>query len=273
MEERLLPEFNSPPVVEVVVSVQFDEPAISGPMLMLRWSQIRNRFPKYEEAPPIPLTIESFDGPRDPGFEFQISDVLPIPRFFMKDESETEILQVQENMFGYGWRKLGPTDDYPRYEKIISNFERELVAFQKFLSEEGLGDISPVQCEVTYVNLILPGEVWRSHSELGKIIPSVAPSLTENFLPLPEQSRYLTQYVILSDNGLPQGRLYVSVEPGYLSGDSVPMYLMKLTARGTPGGTCNENVISAMDVWHEWIVRGFTTLTSPGMHEEWRRTI
>ena len=93
MEERLLPEFDSPPVVEVVASVQFNQPSLSGPILMLRWSQIRDRFPKYEEAPPIPLTIESFDVPTQiPRFQFEFSDAPPIPRLLMKNESESEIL-------------------------------------------------------------------------------------------------------------------------------------------------------------------------------------
>ncbi len=267
----MLPEFERPPVVEVAVSVQFDEPAISGPLIMLRWSQIRNSFPKYEEVPPIPFNIEMFDGPREPRFEFEISDAPPTPRFFMKSESESEILQVQENMFGYSWRKLAPTDEYPRYKKIISGFKRELAAFQMFLSEENLGDISPVQCEVTYVNIILPEEVWSSHSELGKIVPSATPRLTEGFLPPPEQSRYVAQYVISGDDGLPQGRLYVSVEPGYIMGEKTPMYLLKLTARGAPQGLCRAGVIKTMDIGHEWIVRGFTTLTSGEMHQAWER--
>ena len=272
LEKMLLPAFENPPVVEVVVSVQFDEPAISGPLLMLRWSQIRDRFPKYEETPPVPFTIETFDGPREPRFEFEISDAPPTPRFFMKSESESEILQVQENMFGYSWRKLSPTDEYPHYEKIREAFKRELAEFQMFLSEENLGDISPVQCEVTYVNLILPEEVWSSHSELGKIIPSTAPRLTEGFLPPPEQLRYVTQYVITGDDGSPQGRLYVSVEPGHLMGENAPMYLMKLTVRGCPRGNCRTGIVKAMDIGHEWIVRGFTSLTSREMHQEWRRT-
>ena len=272
MEKMLLPDFKKPPVVEVAVSVQFDEPAISGPLLMLRWSQVRNNFPKYEEAPPIPLDIETFDGPREPRFEFEISDAPPTPRFFMKSESESEILQIQENMFGYGWRKLATTDEYPRYKKIISGFKRELAAFQTFLSEENLEDISPVQCEVTYVNLILPEDVWISHSEFGKIIPSAAPRLTEGFLPPSEQSRYAAQYVMPRGDGSPPGRLYVSVEPGYIMGEKTPMYIMKLTARGAPQGRCCAGVIKTMDIGHEWIVRGFTTLTSREMHQAWERT-
>ena len=175
-------------------------------------------------------------------------------------------------MFGYGWRKLGPGDDYPRYAKIITRFQEELSEFQDFLSREDMGDISPVQCEVTYVNFILPGKIWSSHSELGNIIPSAAPRVSEDLLPPPEQFRYVTQYIITGGEASPRGRLHVSVEPRYLAGENTPMYLMKLTARGAPRETCLTGIIKAMDIGHEWIVRGFTSLTSHEMHREWERT-
>ena len=220
----------------------------------------------------MPPSIETFEGPQEPRFEFQISNAPPTPRLLMFSESETEVLQIQEDRFGYSWRKLSPEHEYPRYVNIRENFERELAGFQSFLSEEGLETLSPVQCEVTYVNVILPDGVWVSHSDLGKIIPSASPRLTEGFLPPPEQVRYASQYVI-PGNEAPLGRLYVSAEPGYLLDDGRPMYLMKLTVRGVPGGSGAAGIVETMDLGHEWIVRGFTTLTSGEMHRVWRRTV
>ena len=265
--------FERPPVVEVAVSVRFDRPAISGPLVMLRWSQIRDRFPKYEEAPPVPLLEETLDRPGSPKFELKITDGPPTSRLFMKSESETEILQIQEDMLGYSWRKLSPTDEYPHFGKIIAGFKKELSEFEEFLSEEDMESVASIQCEVTYVNLILPGEIWSDHSELGKIVPSAGARLSEGFLPPPEQSRYSTRYAILDDDGLPRGKLYVSLEPGRLVGEDSPMYMMTLTARGAPEGECRDSVIKTMDIGHEWIVRGFTTLTSREMHKEWGRIV
>ena len=273
MYKKPLPEFARPPIVEVAVSVRFDRPTINGPLIMLRWSQIRDRFPKYEEAPPAPLLEETLDRPRAPRFELRISDALPTSRLFMKSESETEILQIQEDMLGYSWRKLSPTDEYPHFARIITGFKKELSEFEEFLSEENIGSVAPVQCEVTYVNLILPGEIWSDHSELGKIVPSAGERLSEGFLPPPEHSRYFTQYAILDDDGLPRGKLHVSIEPGRLMGEDSPMYLMTLTARGAPKDERRNSVISTMDIGHEWIVRGFTTLTSTEMHKEWGRIV
>ena len=171
---KLPPEFERPPVVEVAVSVQFNAPVLDGPLLMLRWTQVRDRFPKYAQAPPLPPSHETFDGPQEPRVEFQIGNTPPAPRLLMISESQTGVLQIQQDRFGYSWRKLGPEHEYPRYRKIRDEFQRELAAFNVFLSEEKQAALSPVQCEVTYVNVILPEGVWNSHSDLAKIVPSAA---------------------------------------------------------------------------------------------------
>ena len=219
----------------------------------------------------MPSTIETFEGPQGPQIEFQISDAPPTPRLLMISESESEALQIQEDMFGYSWRKLTAEHEYPRYKAIRKGFGDELAKFQEFLSDLELRSLSPIQCEVTYVNVILPEGVWNSHSDLGKIIPSATPRLTEGFLPLPEETSYTSQYVIPGENGTPRGRLYVSIEPGHLLPDKTPMYLMKLTARGAPQGDGTSGIIKTMDLGHEWIVQGFATLTSREMHSAWRR--
>ena len=268
-----LPEFSRPPVVEVAVSVQFDAPVLDGPQIALRWGQVRDRFPLREEAAPLTPTIETFGGPQEPRIEIQFSGTSPTQRLLMLSDSKTKLLQIQKNLFGHSWRKLQPQHEYPRYEKIRNDFEYELADFQTFLSAEGLEDLSPIQCEVTYVNVILTEEdVWSSHSELGRVIPSAIPRLTEGFLPPPEQTRYASQYVIPSEGDVPQGRLYVSVEPTHHMPDKMPMYLMKLTFRGPPQGDGTDGIIKAMNLGHEWIVQGFATLTSSEMHLVWRRT-
>jgi uncharacterized protein (TIGR04255 family) len=271
---QLLPEFENPPVVEVAVSVQFNQPVLDTPLLMLRWIQVRDFFPNYEQAPPLRPSIETFEGPQKPRpqFEVQISELPPTPRLLMINESETDVLQIQEDRFGYSWRKLSSDHEYPRYISIMEKFRRELDAFKSFLADEGQEALSPIQCEVTYVNVIVPEEgVWANHSELDRIIPSTAPRLSEGFLPAAEQTRFATQYVVFGGEKNPLGRLYVSVEPSYLLADEKPMYLMKLTFRGEPRGLEASGIVESLDLGHEWIVRGFTTLTSREMHDVWRR--
>ena len=269
MGDRLLPGFETPPIVEVALSVQFSSPILDGPLLMLRWSEIRDRFPQYEQVAPLSLTTEEFDVPKGLRIDFRFSNTLPTPRVLMINDTSEKVLQIQDNMFGFNWRKLRPEHEYPRYNGIIRDFEHELVDFQKFIQKENLSAFTPVQCEVTYVNHIFPEGVWENHSDVGNVIPSMDSRLTEGFLPLPEEVRYASQYVIHDQYNTPKGRLHINVEPGF--SDRNPIYLMKLTARGEPQGVDATEIIKTMDVWHEWVVRGFATMTSPEMHDAWRR--
>jgi len=270
---RPLPEYEKPPVVEVAVMVQFDAPTLGMPQIMRWWSQIKRQFPGFEQAPPIPPAIESFDVPKvpQPLVQFQLLDTPPVPRIFIKKATDTELIQIQQDRFGYSWRKLKPEDDYPRYMVIKGSFVRQLASFEKFLTNEHLEAMNPTLCEVTYVNHILGSGVWHGHSELHKVIPSVTPKLSDNFLPLPEDMQFAARYIIGSNKARPLGRLYVSVEPRFLTADMTPIFLMRLTTRGAPQGSGQAGILKTLDLGHEWIVRGFTTLTSPEMHKVWRR--
>ena len=261
-----LPEFENPPVVEVAVSMQFDAPVLSVPNIMLRWGQIRDRFPTCQEVAPIHFgPAESFGEPRELALELRISDVPPPQRLLMFDKTESRVLQMQPDAIGYSWRNLGGGREYPRYAAIIEEFKREFAGFSEFLSDEGLERPKPIQCEVTYVNIINPNEIWREPSELGLVVPSAEPRLSDDFLPPPEHIRYVSQYAIPGEDGTPIGRLFVSVEPQHQA------YSMKLTVRAKPQGADMSDAIGAMNVGHEWIVRGFASLTSEEMHRSWGR--
>jgi uncharacterized protein (TIGR04255 family) len=269
---QLLPKFEKPPVVEVAVSVQFSAPVLDGPLLMLRWTQVRDRFPRYEQVSPLPSSVETFSNPRGLRFEFQFSDAPPTPRLLMLNESETEVLQIQEDRLGYSWRRLSNDHEYPHYPSIRESFLRELIDFEGFLSSENLAPLNAVQCEVTYVNLIPAGQVGEHHSDLGKILPSVEFRRTETFLPDPEQTTYASQFVIIGDSGEPIARLYVMADPSFAASDRSPIYILKLTVRGAPQGPGTVEIIKSMDLGHEWIVRAFATLTSGEMQKVWERT-
>ena len=269
---QLIPKFEKPPVVEVAVSVQFSAPVLDGPLLMLRWTQVRDRFPRYEQVSPLPSSVETFSNPRGLRFEFQFSDAPPTPRLLMLNESETEVLQIQEDRLGYSWRRLSNDHEYPRYPSIRESFLRELIDFEGFLSSENLAPLNAVQCEVTYVNLIPAGQVGEHHSDLGKILPSVEFRRTETFLPDPEQTTYASQFVIIGDSGEPIARLYVMADPSFAASDRSPIYILKLTVRGAPQGPGTVEIIKSMDLGHEWIVRAFATLTSGEMQKVWERT-
>ena len=258
--------------MEVAISVQFDSPKLDGPQVMLRWSEVRSRFPKYQVVPQLSRSIERYDGPQTPEFEIQFGNAPVTPQLLMMTESGEEALQLQENRIGYTWRKLNQEDVYPSYSEIREKFHDELNDFGAYLGKNELGAFSPIQCELSYVDAILPAEdIWSNHSDLGKVIPSLAPRLNDGFLPPSEGIHYTTSYIIQDEGRIPQGRLRVVVEPRYLAPHQEPMYLMTTTARGAPKGKDTAAIFDALDVWHSWILRAFVDLTSLEIHHAWGR--
>jgi uncharacterized protein (TIGR04255 family) len=168
-----LAEFQSPPVVETVLSLQFERLAgLRTVHFGLFWEKVKERFPNTEEQPPLPPAYERFPEPLPPANQVQFETIqAPIlPRVWLIDNPGREIIQIQNDRFIKNWRKSGPQDVYPHYEPVIKPaFKRDLRAFQMFLDEQKLGQMKVTQSEVTYVNHIVSGEGWHSFGDMERI--------------------------------------------------------------------------------------------------------
>lgn len=270
-----LPEFSNPPVVEVALSVQF-EPLkfLHSPQLGLLYQRFRGRFPKTEEHAPLEPKIERFETPAGPQARIQIKMMheSPVPRCWFVNDHGTELVQIQQDRFTRNWRKVIGDENYPRYENHIRpSFKEDLVGFEEFILEEGIGKLIPTQCEVTYVNHIVSGAVWQQHGQTGKVLTLFAPKYSEVFLPDLEEARVSGSFVVPGADGEPIGRLRFSVEPAFRRKDDVPLLVLNLVARGRPQGVGIPGVMSFLDTGRNWIVRGFAAITTPEMHRMWGR--
>jgi uncharacterized protein (TIGR04255 family) len=263
-----LPEYRHPPVKEVVLGVHFDALSrLGGPHIGLLWQEFRSLYGKVEEASPLVFHVERFGlgVPPDPP-RIELIDSIS-PRIWLVNESETELLQIQQDWFSHNWRKLNASDEYPRYSKIQHSFRKELQQFVAFIEREHLGSFSPVQCEVTYVNLI----PLDSHASLGNVLTIYQPNFGDDFLPEPETVNLAVRFIIPKGDS-PIGRLHVVATPVIVLESNSPALQLTLTARGNPGGANLDAVFAFLDLGHEWIVRAFTSITTSTMHDKWERT-
>ncbi len=156
----LLPDFERPPLTEVVLGVQFEPlPGFGSIHAGLFWERICERFPQVRERPPLPAVIERSGGRSSRALKVQwqvVDEPLPTRYWFLNDKGD-QLIQLQPDRFLYNWRKRNGQDADPRYESIRSSFESELGRFRSFLAEEQIPQPVPNQCEVTYVNHIFPG--------------------------------------------------------------------------------------------------------------------
>jgi uncharacterized protein (TIGR04255 family) len=264
---KYLPDFDNPPVVETVLSVQFEPlPLVQAAHLGLLWNEYRSAFPKTEEGPALEPVIERF--PENPtarvGLKLHALQSFPVPRIWFANDQGNELIQVQNGRFIKNWRKEREGQRYPRYDETIRpHFDRDYKIFLTFLKENQLGAPQINQCEVTYVNHILIGEGGKHYGAADKIFTFWRSA--DLMPPGPaEDLRIHTRFIIPDTDGKPIGRLHVDVQPGMRTSDNRPMYVMHLTARGQVGDD-----VDFFDVGREWIVTTFKRLTTDSMHNTW----
>jgi uncharacterized protein (TIGR04255 family) len=273
--ESLLPEYESPPVREVVLSLQFEPVnSLRSPQLGLVWNIFRKDFPGLEEHPPIAAVTETFGQSASDrlGLQIEMTDMPLLPRLWLLNEMGTELIQIQQDRFIHNWRKTGDGQVYPRYDYIRKRFRSEFETLTSFLTKEGIPPFVINQCEVTYINHIVAGDVWKHHSELSKVLSPWSGSYSDDFLAGGEEDANMNlRYRITGEDRKPIGRLHVKVQPAYRKSDHAPMFVLTLTARGRPNGDGVEGAFNFLDIGREWIVRGFTSLTTQELHKVWRR--
>ena len=265
-----LPDFKEPPVVEVVLGIQFATlDRFRSVHIGKLWEVFEKEFPKVQEHPPLNPAFEMFGSrPEASQLSVELLGGPPMPRVWFISAEETELIQFQTDRFLHNWRKTENQTTYPRYEYIRPRFFDEIDRFQKFLEDRDIGEISVNQCEITYVNHIDLGTEKNPHSKLGEIFNFWNDVPENHALPTFEDARNHLRYIISDPGGSPVGRLNVVAEPRRRN-DGSSIIVLNLTARGKPQDNSISSVSQFLDLGRESVVRGFAALTTEKMHELW----
>ncbi len=210
-------------------------------------------------------------GEQQPRIRFEVSTALPPSRFWFINSDKTELVQVQKDRFAQNWRRMKWGDEYPRYDKLRGTFETGFESFCKFTERENMGPVKPDYWEVTYVNHLEHGKGWNTFADLPQVIVPLSNDRSDGFLPPMEETTLSSSFLIPGSDGQPLGRLRVHAKPAYRHPDRRPLFVLELVARGKVLENDFQAILSGLDLGHEWIVRGFTSLTTPEMHHIWKR--
>ncbi|HEY9756356.1 MAG TPA: TIGR04255 family protein [Oculatellaceae cyanobacterium] len=264
------PSYNNPPVGEVSITVQFQKLATLRSLEMAEFRTLLTQFSRAEEHPLVPPTFEQFPGriPVMQSIEIQLLDVPPPPRYIFITESNDELIQLQQDRFGYNWRKAQPSQDYPRYEKIVANFKKYLTLLSEFVKEKNLGQLVATQCDITYSNQLQQGEGWETFSDVNKILNLETIKYAPDFAHKPEAVEHTERHVIELD-GKPVGRLYIQAEPAFDLRAAKPILRLTLVARGKPLGAGTDGVLKFIDLGRKWVVEAFAACTKPEIQKIW----
>jgi len=260
--ESHLPSFSRPPVVEVVMGVQFQPlTQLRAPHFGLFWQTVRSDYPSCKENPPITPQLEDLG--RAGAFKdtkLQLSQVPPLPRVLFEDASGQWLIQLQRDRFLHNWRCGQKEGDYPRYPAVREKFLSQWSNFQQFVADNELGNIVVTQLEVTYLNHVAP---WTNESELGDLFPDFRWRSTERRLARPEA--YNISCAFTSSDS--PSRLRATVRPA-IHREKGNILLFELTVRGVAD---KDDIMSWFDNGRDWIVTAFADLTSDEWHKKWER--
>lgn len=258
-EQTFLPDYESPPVNEVVCGVSFEKlENLKGPHLGLFWHIVRESFPIIEHAP----RLES--GRPDIDFTNYM------PRMWFINAPQNMLIQLQNNRFYFNWRRMQDDEAYPRYKNIIKAFKHNLEIFNDFLQKEGVGSISIENCELTYINQIPKGEGWDTLGDISGVFRDFSWFTGQRFLPTPIGIGGQAQFALPDE----KGQLQVSLQYGTRKRPPKhPILILQMAATGLGEDNSREGVWEWFELAHEWIVRGFTDLTENRIQDEiWKRS-
>ena len=200
MTEQQTITFENPPIDEIICSVIFD------PIAELRAGHLGLLWQKF--MPDFPVTVEQNLTNPVPEDYYSNLDTPPLPRILFEHKDENELIQMQCNRFIHNWRRRRPDDIYPGYPIVVENFEKYLSCLEDFLSEKRLGDITPTQYEIAYIDNILEHQGWETITDIEKVFPNFI-SLKGQNLPSTDIREFSWQMLF----GLPNdfGQLQLSI--------------------------------------------------------------
>jgi uncharacterized protein (TIGR04255 family) len=258
MKKVTLPSYKNPPINEVVCGIRFDSPDnLRITHFGLLWQKFCNDYPKIQHVPPIATTKGEILIDKTVG--------MPLPRVWFINKSDDQLIQFQMDRFYFNWRRR--LKDYPRYEHVILNFEKTLDVIIKLFEEFELGQLKPVEYELSYINHIPKGQGWDTIDDLPKIFSDFLWNKTEErFLHNPQFIAWETRFLLPEQNG----SLIVNLKQATRTEDKVPLLILELKTRGFNGSTSKQAIREWFDIAHEWIVRGFSDLITKEIQTIWK---
>jgi uncharacterized protein (TIGR04255 family) len=255
MATNAIPSYATPPLTEVACGVQFAALSLQTRHIGQFWTEIAADYPVTQDFPPVPDAGEV-------GITFLA--LPPLRRVFMATPSTEFVVQLQDSRFHHNWRKLSPGVTYPRFNVVFERFLSAWGRFSDFAKRQGLAEPKPTRYELTYVNEI---------DSLGSIRIEQAVKLFDwrgvraEFLPEPQATNIAWSFPLKDAKGVLNVSTNRVTKP-----DGRGAVLLTLACSGT---SANENY--SLNDWfataHEWIVRGFTDLTTTEAHRIWNREV
>lgn len=262
-------DFEKPPVDEVVLSVLFQSlDSLLAPHLGQIWQEFKeDGFVGIEEQAPVSPVVEEFPS-RIHEPQLQVLRAPDLARIWFIHEDKSQILQVQRNRFTFNWRKTDPNQQYPGFSSICEKFEDFYNRFCQIIKDMKIGEVAPLQYELTYIDQLRQGDGWGSLNEIGKIYNLFIDFQQSNSFWLGAESLILRTSFTLSDL---HGRLHLTISNRIKMPEESQTLQTDFTIRGFPENT-NYTMIEWFKLAREQIRKKFVSLFTENIQTQiWGR--
>ncbi len=159
-------ELKKPPVIEVAIGSQFNNPIFDNRFVYDFYQKIKTDYPKIQENPPLPSIIEHPDKPN----QTKILQGFNIRRFFINPNGD-KLIQLQADRLLFNWRKNSETDQYPQFTDVFNSF---LEVYKKLNNE--IHDLNDKlnQFELTFVDHIVLNDFELKSVSLDDIFSRIS---------------------------------------------------------------------------------------------------
>ena len=265
-----LPDYELPPLVEVMFAVSMRPFSMAlADLASLATDSFGDRYTIHSDSPPAQMPKEIFDDEVEmmkPSLSL-LTGTPPVRLLFQSQDRE-QVIQLQRDWFACNWQNLAGSVKYPHYNQIEKFFLESFDKFREFTKRRAAVEPSVTQCELTYINHILLKDVPGGYANMSKIVRLAGQA--SGFLPDPEDTQVMYRYRIINEGEI-RGRLYAHAFPAYRGEDREKIFQLNLIARGVPKTEDRSGMVEFFRLAHEWIVKGFASVTTKEAQTElWR---
>ncbi|RLD56918.1 MAG: hypothetical protein DRJ05_10520 [Bacteroidetes bacterium] len=241
-------KLSNPPIIEVVIGVQFSSPLIDNKLIYDCYQLIKESFPEIKENPILPSIIENIDGPNQEnlltGFHSR--------KWFVNSEGH-KLIQLQPDRLLFNWRKSNSEKAYPHFQNVLGEFMQVFSKFDHICSFKELIN----QLEITYVDHIYLDDFNLKNFEINSIF---------NFWNFPKPLKNITN---IFSFGHPEinGVINVNIQSAISNIDQRKLITCSTTCRGMFNE--DQDMQQWFDLSHDIIIDLFTDLISDKAKQIW----
>ena len=219
---------------------------------------------------PLPAEMETYEGLKPLKREVQLLPAATLPRAAYRNKQAGELVQVQNNRFGFNWIKTSEDHKYPHSEATLDRFFELFARFSAFVEARQIGKIAILQCELTNVNVVLVSDVGENMADMKTVFK--LPQLGEDFPNVELENQMVgSKHLIKDDEGKPIGRVHSVGQPALKVPNNEEAYRFDISARGAPLGRGTEGAEKFFEAACSAVNAVFLASTTNAGHRFWGR--